>query len=249
VTWATGINLKTGRPTVNPEARYKNNAVSVIPSNLGATNWPPSSYNPATGLVYLRSLMSGAYIYRADPDFKPAPVEIPPGERAHFNQGTSRGSGDILTSLPAIGPQGQGNVLIAWDPVAQKERWRGLAGGYNHGGTLSTGGNLVFVVLNTRLLAYRADDGQQLLDFDTGMWQMGPPMTYMLDGTQYIAIAGGPTGVTQQAGRGGAAAGRAGANAAVGQPVHAEGVRTTPAGVSHLLVLKLDGKASLPPSN
>ena len=192
--------------------------------------------------------MSGAYIYRADPDFKPAPVEIAPGERAQFNQGTSRGSGDVLASLPAIGPQGKGNVLIAWDPVAQKERWRGLAGGYNHGGTLSTGGNLVFVVLNTRLLAYRADDGQQLLDFDTGMWQMGPPMTYMLDGTQYIAIAGGPSGVPQQA-SGGPSAGRAGATAAAVQPVHGPGERTTPSGVSHLLVLKLDGKASLPPSN
>jgi quinohemoprotein ethanol dehydrogenase len=153
VTWATGINLKTGRPTVNPEARYKNDNVSVIPSNLGATNWPPSSYNPGTGLVYLRSLMSGAYIFRADPDFKPSPVEIPPGERAHFNQGTSRGSGEVLTSLPTIGPQGQGNVLIAWDPIAQKERWGGLAGGYNHGGTLSTGGNVVFTVINSRLLA------------------------------------------------------------------------------------------------
>jgi quinohemoprotein ethanol dehydrogenase len=246
VTWATGINLKTGRPTVNPEARYKHDAVSVMPSNLGATNWPPSSYNPGTGLVYLRSLMSGAYIYRADPDFEPSPVEIPPGERAHFNQGTSRGSGDVLTSLPAIGPQGQGNVLIAWDPVTQKERWRGLAGGYNHGGTLSTGGNLVFVVLNTRLLAYRADNGQQLLDFDTGMWQMGPPMTYMLDGTQYIAIAGGPTGVPTR----GAAppSPPAGANGAAGRG-NTQGIRTTPAGTSHLLVLKLDGKASLSPSH
>jgi quinohemoprotein ethanol dehydrogenase len=248
VTWATGINLKTGRPTVNPEARYKNDAVKVIPSNLGATNWPPSSYNPATGLVYLRSLMSGSYIYRADPEFKPAPVEIPPGERARFNQGTSRGSGDVLTSLPAIGPQGEGNVLIAWDPVAQKERWRGIAGAYNHGGTLSTGGNLVFVVLNTRLLAYRADNGQQLLDFDTGMWQMGPPMTYMLDGTQYIAIAGGPGGVPPQAGRGAAApTPPAGGNAA-GRG-NTQPIRTTPAGTSHLLVLKLDGKALLPAGN
>src|SRR6202007_1844868 len=93
VTWATGINLKTGRPTVNPEARYKNDNVSVIPSNLGATNWPPSSYNPGTGLVDLRSLMSGSYVYRADPDFKRVPVEIAPGGRASFNMGTSRGDG------------------------------------------------------------------------------------------------------------------------------------------------------------
>ena len=249
VTWATGVNLKTGRPTVNPEARYKVESVSVIPSNLGATNWPPWSYNPATGLVYIRSTIGGAHTYQADPNFTPTPIQIGPDDRAPRNEGMMRGGGPVPPPLPAIGPEGQGNVLIAWDPVAQKERWRGLAGGYNHGGTLSTGGNLVFSVINSRLLVYRADNGQQLLDFDTGLWQMGPPMTFMLDGTQYIAIAGGPTGVSQQAGRGGPPAGRGGANPAPGQPANATGIRTTPAGVSHLLVLKVDGKASLSPSN
>jgi quinohemoprotein ethanol dehydrogenase len=239
VTWATGVNLKTGRPTVNPEARYTTDSVSVMPSNLGATNWPPWSYNPATGLVYIRSTIGGAHTYKGDPNFTPAPIQLGPNDRAPRNEGMMRTAGHVPPPLPAIGPQGQGNVLIAWDPVAQKERWRGLASGYNNGGTLSTGGNLVFSVVNNRLLAYRADNGQQLLDLDIGLWWMGPPMTFMLDGTQYIAIAGGPLGVSGQTEH---------QPPAEGQPKDAPVERTTPAGVSHLLVLKLDGKASLPAS-
>ena len=184
--------------------------------------------------------MSGAHSYKADPKFTPAPVLLGPNDRAHMNEGMMRVSG-VLPSLPAIGPKGQGNVLIAWDPVARKERWRGLASAYNNGGTLSTAGNLVFSVVNNRLLAYRADNGQQLLDLDIGLWWMSPPMTFMLDGVQYIALAGGPLGVSQQ--------GERGPPPTEGQPRNAVVERTTPAGVSHLLVLKLDGKASLSPSH
>ena len=56
------------------------------------------------------------------------------------------------------------NIVVAWDPGAKKDRWRGLAAGFNQGGTLSTAGNLVFSSVNTRLLAYRADTGEQVLD-------------------------------------------------------------------------------------
>ena len=148
------------------------------------------------------------------------------------------------SSLPAIGPAGQGNVLIAWDPVAQKERWRGVAGGYNNGGALSTGGNLVFSVDHNRLLAYRADNGDQLLDLDTGQTLLGPPITFSLDGKQYVAIAGGPIGISPQGGRG--AAPVVNDSAAHGnEPAPAAG----PLRRSHLLVFTLGGKATLPTNN
>jgi hypothetical protein len=93
--------------------------------------------------------------------------------------------------------------------VTQTERWRaqGGAAGFNQGGTLSTGGNLVFSSVNNRLLVFRADNGQLLLDLPTGLAQMGPPMTFMLDGKQVIMVAGGPA--QQGGGRGGAGAGAA----------------------------------------
>jgi quinohemoprotein ethanol dehydrogenase len=101
---------------------------------------------------------------------------------------------------------------VAWDPIAAKERWRGLSAGFNQGGTLSTAGNLVFASVNTRLIVYRADNGDQLMDITTGLSQMGPPMTFMLDGKQYIAIAGGPP-PAGGGGRGGAGGGGGGRGA------------------------------------
>jgi quinohemoprotein ethanol dehydrogenase len=109
---------------------------------------------------------------------------------------------------------------LAWDPVNQKERWRAPAGGGSGGGTVATGGNLVFqVVPDGRLMAYTADKGERVLEIQTGLrGGMGPPMTYMLDGKQYVALAGGQ-----------GAGGRGGAQVA-----------------PKLLVFTLDGKASLP---
>jgi quinohemoprotein ethanol dehydrogenase len=84
-------------------------------------------------------------------------------------------------------------MLSAWDPVAQQERWFVPGGGSNGGGTLATAGNLVFQALNDgRLMAYSADDGEKLLEISTGQTSgMGPPITYMLDGKQYVAVMGG----------------------------------------------------------
>jgi hypothetical protein len=99
---------------------------------------------------------------------------------------------------------GRGNILVAWDPVAQKERWRGLSAGFNQGGTLSTAGNLVFASVNTRLIAYRADNGDVLTDITTGLPQMGPPqpsrlLVYALDGT--AALPAPPAAPAPPAGR------------------------------------------------
>src|SRR4029077_2939430 len=88
---------------------------------------------------------------------------------------------------------GGGGWLVAWDPATQKERWSQPGGGSIGGGALSTAGNLVFqVVPDGRLVAYTADKGDKILDVQTGLrGGMGPPITYMLDGKQYVALAGG----------------------------------------------------------
>jgi quinohemoprotein ethanol dehydrogenase len=132
----------------------------------------------------------------------------------------------LESPLPKIGPEGHGNILVAWDPAAQKERWRGLSAGFNQGGTLASG-NLVFSSVNNRLLAYRADNGDQLLDVQTGLSQMSPPMTFMIDGKQYLAVSGGPPGP--------------------GMGFGSESSATPgPKLPSRLLVYALDGKATLP---
>jgi PQQ-dependent dehydrogenase (methanol/ethanol family) len=305
VNWASGVDLKTGRPRVNPEARYGTDAVSITPGPGGGHVWPPWSFNPATGLVYIPSTIGGGYTFQANPDFVPLPTDIGTSGRGQMNMGTGRAGGgrggaaagaggrggaagpglapglDATAvaaagggrgaaapaapaagaapgaagraggrgpagppppSPPSIGPEGRGNILVAWDPVAGKERWRGLSAGFNQGGTLSTAGNLVFASVNTRLIVYRADNGDQLVDITTGLSQMGPPMTFMLDGKQYVAIAGGPPQAA--GGRGGA--GRGAAAPAGGAPGGAPAAPAAPAQPSRMLVYMLDGKATLP---
>ncbi len=94
---------------------------------------------------------------------------------------------------------------MAWDPVTQKERWRAPGGGSVGGGTVTTAGNLVLqVVPDGRLMAYRADTGEKLLEIKTELrGGMGPPITYMVDGKQYVSFMGGTGRVTRtvQAGR------------------------------------------------
>ena len=155
--------------------------------------------------------------------------------------GGGRGGPAPGPSIPSIGPEGRGNFLIAWDPVAQKERWRvaGGSAGFNQGGTLSTAGNLVFASVNTRLLAFRADTGEQVFEVTTGVSQAGPPMTFMIDGKQYVAVAGGPVGAGAGRGNGGGRGAGNGTSAAATTPA-------APAVPSRLLVYALDGKATLP---
>jgi hypothetical protein len=83
--------------------------------------------------------------------------------------------------------------LFAWDPIARKERWRATnaSPGPFSGGTLATAGNLVFSSVNDKLLVFRADTGEKLLELATGLSQMGPPITFMIDGRQYVTVAGG----------------------------------------------------------
>jgi quinohemoprotein ethanol dehydrogenase len=80
--------------------------------------------------------------------------------------------------------------------VTQKQRWQTPGGGSIGGGTMTTAGNLVFQVLpDGHLLAYSADKGEKLLEIQTGLkGGMGPPITYELDGKQYVALMGG-TGI------------------------------------------------------
>jgi glucose dehydrogenase len=258
VSWALGIDMTTGRPTVNPEARYGTESVQVTPGPGGGHVWPPWSFNPNTGLVYIPSTIGGGYSYAAAENFEANP--------AGMNMGTSFGgggrgrggrggrgatpgldTGDDATDtagvaapeppapappppLPRIGPTGRGNILSAWDPVSMTERWRaqGGAAGFNQGGTLATGGNLVFSNVSGNVLAYHAESGELLLELPTALNQMGPPMTFMVDGVQYLAVAGGPPGGGGR-GRGGAPQ----ADAAPPQP-------------SRLVALRIGGSTPLP---
>jgi quinohemoprotein ethanol dehydrogenase len=283
VTWARGLNEETGRPIINPESYYGSQSIPIAPGPGGAHNWSPMSFNPATGLVYLPASPGGSFNYASDPNFKYQEGRQNMGiVFGGFGRGGRGAAGDAanaapaapaatppkpLPAPPAIGPEppeGRGGVLLAWDVVNQKERWRGQGGGGIGGGTVTTAGNLVFQVIpDGHLVAYTADKGEKVLDVQTGLrGGMGPPITYMLDGKQYVALAGGVGTLPTLAPPGGGAGRGAGAPAAPPPtpPAAPGGAAATPPPppppgfgggpqvTPKLLVFTLDGKAALPAS-
>ena len=210
VTWARGLNEETGRPIVNEAAHYGAQTISLSPGPGGAHNWAPMSFNPATGLVYIPTTSASSYDFAVEENFTYKPGEK---NRGVVRQGAPGATAEAaptsaakLPSPPAIGPEppppGERGILVAWDPAIQKERWRTPGGGGIGGGTVTTGGNLVFQVIpDGRLVAYRADTGEKLLDVKTGLrGGMGPPITYQIDGIQYVSLMGGTGRVTPSVG-------------------------------------------------
>jgi quinohemoprotein ethanol dehydrogenase len=212
VNWASGIDLKTGRPMIRPEAQYgKDQKITIMPGAYGAHNWAPMSFNPNTGLMYIPTVGASSQEYYVDPTannagLTEAPAGVAPnaGAAARSRQGVPPPG----PTLPSIGPKYEGPWLVAWDVVAQKEKWRARGGGTAGGGTLTTASNLVFQTTaqfgadivqfpprererSGRLRAFSADKGDLLLDIPLGQAPVGPPITFMLDGKQYVAVAGG----------------------------------------------------------
>src|SRR5204863_4354957 len=127
---------KTGRPVVNPEARYGTTAgVNVMPGPGGGHVWPPWSFSPLTGLVYIPSQIGGGYNYQANPNFVPAPTDIGPTGRGQMNMGTGGGGGGrgaaggrggaAAAPPPGVDPNA---VEAGAPPAAGAGRGRGGAG-------------------------------------------------------------------------------------------------------------------------
>ena len=182
VNWATGIDQETGRPMENPDARFDqtDRAYAVQPGPGGAHNWHPMAYHPGTGMVYLTSTDS-VFIYAQDKTFDPDPL-------------TSNIGVDTAAGVAELGPNAtsdmpRGNYTVAWNPVTQEEGWR-IPG--NTAGILATGGGLIFKGNSAGISAYDAVDGTELwtsLDTQTGV--EAAPVTYAIDGEQYLAVVAG----------------------------------------------------------
>lgn len=185
VNWTRGFD-KSGRPLVNPEAVYDKEPVTIFPTAGGGHNWAPMAFHPTTGLVYIPTTYA-SWTFAAGDKVTYAPYGDTGLTTAFL---TARPN-----SMPLIGPKPLNNergVLEAWDPVNQKLVWRTAGGGGIGGGVVTTAGNLVFQVVNDgRLLAYSADRGEKLFELQTGRTGMGPPITYEIDGKQYVALMGG----------------------------------------------------------
>ncbi len=206
--WAEKIDLETGRPVEVPGARFADEPFTIWPSGLGAHAWMPMSYSPRTGLVYIPAMH--------------APITL------RDNQGYERHPGRWNTGVEMIGGRHPyEGWLIAWDPVKQKEAWKIARDWPWNGGTMVTGGDLVFQGdAYGQFSAYNAVNGRELWSFDAQRGVMAGPITYRVDGVQYVAVIAGYGG-------------------SMGMAVNAPWMRRPPAnGV--MLAFRIGGMAQMP---
>jgi alcohol dehydrogenase (cytochrome c) len=186
VNWAKSYDVAAGKPVIDPEKRIteSNPGKNVCPSWIGGKNWQPTSFNPDTGYMYIPA-------NNLCTDAKDIPIQY---RRGLFYLGQD------FNVFP--GPGGYTGDLVAWDPVARKAAWDiKLPLPYN-GGTMTTGGNLVFFGDITGMFhALNAKTGENLWQVNLGSGIGAGGMSYEVDGKQYIGIVAGRT-VSQPAAMG-----------------------------------------------
>lgn len=190
VTWATHVDMETGRPVESKFANYQENGGSFIwPSPYGAHNWQPMSFSTKTGLMYIPVQTIPSY-FSAVKEVMYRVNRWNTGVDLNTNRDpkswvAGRASADALIY----------GELVAWDPVKKERVWKVHHDKPSNGGILSTAGDLVFQgTWDGTFAAYDAYNGKKLWQYKSDSAVLAGPMTYELDGEQYIAVAQGSGG-------------------------------------------------------
>lgn len=206
VTWASHVDLATGRPAENTRgADYSDGEPKLVfPSPIGAHNWNPMSHSARTGLVYIPTIHAGAAFLRkpGEPLWLPgrmntnalnafsgqllAPQTLAPGFRPLTDP-------RFLKTMPDVAMSA---ALKAWDPVTHEVVWEFRNSSFmDHGGVLSTAGGIVVQGGLDGILRVLDDEtGAVIKAIDVGTAMIAAPMTYAVDGVQYLAILAGSGG-------------------------------------------------------
>ena len=171
-TWAKGLDNK-GRPIVLPNSEPTAEGVLIYPSLQGATNWASPAYHPKHQLFYVAVREMGSYYYKTDVEYEPGAPFLGGGEQAL--------SGD--NAYGAIRALDVKTGALKWEFKVTTPLWAGV---------MSTAGDLVFGSTNEgNFYALDAKTGTPLWDFQLGAGIRSNPMTYMVDGKQYVLITAG----------------------------------------------------------
>ena len=182
ITWASGFDLKTGMPKVD-EKQYppkpkagqdKGDSIFVSPPFLGGTNWMPMSYSPDTGLFYIPGNHWAMDYWSENVSYKAGAAYLGQGFRI------KKLYDDHVGILRAINPV---TGKIEWEHKEQFPLWAG---------TLTTAGGLLFTGTSDGYIkAFDSKNGKELWKFQTGSGVVSVPVTWEMDGEQYIGIQSG----------------------------------------------------------
>jgi mono/diheme cytochrome c family protein len=189
LTWATHVDMATGRPVEVPEARYDitGKPVLVSPGALGMHNWHPMAFSPETGLVYIPVQVSVAS-YAGRQNFQ---LNL-----TGTNTGTDFSGGQELCRAPGARCGNIETYILAWDPVKAKEVWRIRNEVYGSSGILATSGNLIFSGNHKgEFNAYNATTGEKLWSAPVQARVVAAASTFLADGQQQVAILVGARGL------------------------------------------------------
>ena len=191
VTWATHVDMETGKPVESEFADYQENGGSYIwPSPYGAHNWQPMSYSKKTGYIYIPVQTIPAYFSGQ----KEVSYKVNRGNTG-VNLNESRSPASWVAAKASLDALVYGE-LVAWDPIKQERAWTVRHPKPSNGGTLSTAGDLVFQgTWDGAFAAYDALSGDQLWQYQSDSAILAGPITYELDGEQYVAVTQGSGGV------------------------------------------------------
>lgn len=182
INWATGYDMKTGRPIDTPmtatlrKTETATDFVDVWPSAFGGKNWMPMSYDPGRKLVFMNTINLGMKVKYVKQDKPGGP---------NWWLGLELGG--------FVAPEdGMRGALVAWDPAANKKVWEVPSKAPNWSGVLSTAGGVVFTGSQTgAFMAFDAKDGKKLWQFQTGSGISGLPIAWERDGKQYVTVLSG----------------------------------------------------------
>ena len=221
ISWASHVDLLTGRPVETAIADHVNDSQWTRPAPFGGHNWQPMAFNSSTGLMYIPA-MENLSVYNTPETFKFN--KGPHWNTAQDDEANLEGP-SAEQMLPLMKRLLTG-MTIAWDPVKQREIWRVQHNTMWNGGLLTTAANLVFQGTGEgRFSAYDATTGRRLWETDVGNGIIAPPISYAVNGEQYLAVMAGWGG-------------------AVGLVLAEDDAKA--GGPGRLLVYKLGSKAKLP---
>ena len=185
ITWATHIDMATGRPVENPAVVYEDKPQWIIPANSGAHNWEPQSWDESSGIMY--------FYYHDMPNFYSLDEEfVKTGVYRIRERGLSLGwgEGEYRRKLieQADPPPPTEGYLGAFDPLTGQYKWRHKLQSTYNGGVLATASGLLFQGEGDgRLVARNTDDGKPIWSFDALGYFSSSVISYAIDDTQYVA--------------------------------------------------------------